>query len=357
MAGILTQLQEDNKQWHPVAFHSRKMILAERNYETHDQELLAIVTAFKHWRHYLEGSFHPVEVLTDHNNLKYFMRLAQLNGKQARWAMKLSMFDFFIMNRLGKINPTDAPSRRFDYRGENESLSQLLPILQHKLTIIGRLTSPILAAIQIAYGQGNRYPSEGYSSAIHSLGASEHQDAGGRKEADVRQTTLIGLMTAAWRETHLDAVHPSRTRDPQPLRAESNGETPTHRQCDVAEYQLNPIASTVGCKQLVPRLAAQVSAASKTTYDSSNMPIYELIKALQHENTLVRQHKSGESGSQKDAGAWTWDSQRLLKYNDKLYVPEEASVREELLRRHHDDPLARHFGVDKTSELMSRKYY
>ena len=60
LAGILTKLQEDNKQWHPVAFHSQKMIPAERNYETHDQELLAIVTAFKQWRHYLEGSFHSV---------------------------------------------------------------------------------------------------------------------------------------------------------------------------------------------------------------------------------------------------------------------------------------------------------
>ena len=48
VAGILTQLQEDNKQWHPVAFHSQKMILAEWNYETHDQKLLAIVTVFKH---------------------------------------------------------------------------------------------------------------------------------------------------------------------------------------------------------------------------------------------------------------------------------------------------------------------
>lgn len=33
-----------------------------------DQELLAIVEAFKHWRHYLEGSRYPIEVLTDHNN-------------------------------------------------------------------------------------------------------------------------------------------------------------------------------------------------------------------------------------------------------------------------------------------------
>ena len=123
LASILSQLQKDNKQWHPIAFNSQKMIPAERNYETHDQELLAIVTAFKQWRHYLEGSFHAVEVLTDHNNLKYFMGLAQLNGRQAQWAMKLSMFDFFITPRPGKTNPADALSRRPNYRGENKSLS------------------------------------------------------------------------------------------------------------------------------------------------------------------------------------------------------------------------------------------
>ena len=54
LAGILLQLQEDNKQWHPVAFYSWKMIPAERNYKTYNQELLAIVTVFKQWRHYLE---------------------------------------------------------------------------------------------------------------------------------------------------------------------------------------------------------------------------------------------------------------------------------------------------------------
>ena len=55
--------------WHPVAFWSRKMTLAERNYDTHDQELLAIVKSFKRWRHYLEGSRHPIVVLVDHTNL------------------------------------------------------------------------------------------------------------------------------------------------------------------------------------------------------------------------------------------------------------------------------------------------
>ena len=35
--------QDWNDKLHPVAFHSRKMSSAERNYEIHDKELLVIV--------------------------------------------------------------------------------------------------------------------------------------------------------------------------------------------------------------------------------------------------------------------------------------------------------------------------
>ena len=47
IGGILSQLTPESGQWHPVAFFSRKMIPAETRYETHDQELLAIVEALK----------------------------------------------------------------------------------------------------------------------------------------------------------------------------------------------------------------------------------------------------------------------------------------------------------------------
>ncbi|KAL1953483.1 hypothetical protein VTO42DRAFT_2762 [Malbranchea cinnamomea] len=36
--------------------------------------MLAIVKAFTHWRHYLEGSRYLVEILTDHANLRSFMK-------------------------------------------------------------------------------------------------------------------------------------------------------------------------------------------------------------------------------------------------------------------------------------------
>ena len=70
IGGVLSQLTSDDLgQWHPVAFFSQKMIPVETRYKTHDGELLAIVKAFKTWRHYLEGSQHEIFMLTDHNNL------------------------------------------------------------------------------------------------------------------------------------------------------------------------------------------------------------------------------------------------------------------------------------------------
>jgi len=57
------------KRLHPVAFHSRKLNDAEPNYEIHDKGLLAILEAFREWKHYLLGADEPVPVYTDHQNL------------------------------------------------------------------------------------------------------------------------------------------------------------------------------------------------------------------------------------------------------------------------------------------------
>ena len=85
IGGVLSQLtSDDSGRWHPVAFFSRKMISAETRYETHDIELLAIVKAFKTWRHYLEGSQHEVLILTDHNNLCRFIDTKSLSSRQVR---------------------------------------------------------------------------------------------------------------------------------------------------------------------------------------------------------------------------------------------------------------------------------
>lgn len=101
---------------HPVAFWSRKMIPAELNYDIHDKELLAIVSAFQVWRAYLEGAKHTVTVRTDHHNLTFFTTTKKLTRRQARWAETLSQYDFRIVQCKGTENAVaDALSRRPDY--------------------------------------------------------------------------------------------------------------------------------------------------------------------------------------------------------------------------------------------------
>ena len=80
LGDILLQ-QDDEGHWHPIAYYSRKLIPAECNYEVHDKELLAIVDSFKQWRHYLEGVKHDILVLTDHHNLKQFMKTTRLSPR------------------------------------------------------------------------------------------------------------------------------------------------------------------------------------------------------------------------------------------------------------------------------------
>jgi hypothetical protein len=119
ISGIISQLQSSDSQWHPVAFFSRKCIPAECNYGIPDLEMLAIVESMRHWRHYLEGAHHPIQVLSDHKNLATFMTTKVLNRRQARWAELLADYDFVLIPIPGKKNPADGPSRRPDYAIDN----------------------------------------------------------------------------------------------------------------------------------------------------------------------------------------------------------------------------------------------
>ena len=84
IAAILSNLNPEDGEIHPIAFLSRTLSAAELNYDTHDKELLAIFEAFRSWRHYLEGAEPPINVVTDHKNLEYFLTTKLLTRRQAR---------------------------------------------------------------------------------------------------------------------------------------------------------------------------------------------------------------------------------------------------------------------------------
>ena len=66
--GAILEQPDALNRWHPITYYSKSLQPAEQNYKIHDKELLAIILALEHFRHYLEGHVKPIEIWTDHGN-------------------------------------------------------------------------------------------------------------------------------------------------------------------------------------------------------------------------------------------------------------------------------------------------
>ena len=301
IAGILSQLQDDGN-YHPVAYWSRKMIPAERNYETHDQELLAIVKVFEQWRHYLEGAQQTVDVWTDHDNLRGFMDLKSLSARQRRWVMKLAAVDFEIFHRAGKTNPADPPSRRPDYQGDNPDAITMLPTLQNKLALLDKEHSlpEVVRAVRVRYALRSKV-----------------------KGSQTTQST------------------PARQSKPEG----AAGSPPVDSDDD----------DEVAVPQRLPRQVAKEVAQNEAVYGDPTAPILDVIRWLQKTDDFT-QDKIKEIKEGNRTGQWSINSTEDLLFDGAIFVPDDQALRMELLAKYHDDQLAGHFAYEKTLDLLRRNY-
>ena len=103
VGGQLMQ-EDEEEQWRPVAFYSKKLSPAEANYSVHDKEMLAVIRCLDEWDVELRGSEH-VTVITDHQALEAFQRVEKRRERHMRWKERL----------------TDFPGIRFEYRPGSEN--------------------------------------------------------------------------------------------------------------------------------------------------------------------------------------------------------------------------------------------
>ena len=114
VGATLSQMTERGLQ--PVAFMSKKMNAAQRNYPVHEWELLAVMEALKAWRCYLYGGAVPIDIFTDHHSLQWISTQPNLSARQSRWVEQLQDYSFKVHHLPGDTNgAADALSRRVDH--------------------------------------------------------------------------------------------------------------------------------------------------------------------------------------------------------------------------------------------------
>ncbi|GFV86034.1 retrovirus-related Pol polyprotein from transposon 412 [Trichonephila clavipes] len=97
--GIDAVLQQNQK---PIAFASRTLNKAKRNYTVTERECLAVIWALNKFKTYF-GPL-PVKVITDHAALTKLTNGKNLSSRMIRWALKLSEFNIEWEHRPGVQN-------------------------------------------------------------------------------------------------------------------------------------------------------------------------------------------------------------------------------------------------------------
>ena len=104
-------VQRDQGVQRPLAFASRLLTSAERNYTITEQECLAIVWALKKFQQIIWGD--RITVLTDHHALCWLLTKRDLTGRLARWSLWCQGYDLKIVHKSGKMHTDADPLSRY----------------------------------------------------------------------------------------------------------------------------------------------------------------------------------------------------------------------------------------------------
>ena len=124
LGAVLSQIDSHGRE-RPVAFASRATTKAEQNYHTTRLEMLGIVWAIEHFRHYLLHA--PFTLRTDHGALTWLHSFKSPSGQVARWLERLADFNYIITHRPGKSHNNADSLSRYPHKPQSNP-SPTLPV-------------------------------------------------------------------------------------------------------------------------------------------------------------------------------------------------------------------------------------
>ncbi len=112
--GAVLMQKDDEGELHPVAYASKSLDKAQRNYSVTDREALAIVWALEHFNSFCEG--HRYTAVTDHAALKYMLTAQHKTPRMHRMVLRLQPYELKLHYGPGAQNhAADLLSRSSTY--------------------------------------------------------------------------------------------------------------------------------------------------------------------------------------------------------------------------------------------------
>ena len=136
-----------------IAYRSRQLSKAERNYSTIEREALAAVSAIKEFYPYLYGfSF---KLITDHNPLTSLKGLKDTGGRLARWSLFLQQFNFTVEYKKGsRHSNADTLSRRPPDLPEVTTLAAGTSLTDSQILAKAQMADPQFATLKLQLLKG-----------------------------------------------------------------------------------------------------------------------------------------------------------------------------------------------------------